>query len=47
VYRGTVEPLYSLVPIGMWSHEDVFKDMYGDGNIELAKEYLKKAGYSE
>ncbi|MBO8180543.1 MAG: hypothetical protein H0Z19_08735 [Archaeoglobus sp.] len=42
VYRGTVEPLYSLVPIGMWSHEDVFKDMYGDGNIELAKEYLEK-----
>jgi len=42
VYRGTVEPLYSLVPIGMWSHEDVFKEMYGDGNIELAKEYLNK-----
>lgn len=47
VYRGTVEPLYSLVPIGMWSHVDVFKEMYGDGNIEKAKQYLQQAGYSE
>ncbi len=47
VFMGTVEPLYSLVPIGMWSHIDVFKEKYGDGNIELAKQLLAKAGYNE
>jgi len=46
VYQGTVEPLYSLVPNGMWSHIDVFKEKYGDGNIELAKKLLGEAGYS-
>mgnify|MGYP000029318114 CR=1 FL=1 len=46
VFMNTTVPLYSLVPIGMWSHEDVFKK-YGDGNIELAKKLLKEAGYSE
>ncbi len=46
VYHGTVEPLYSLVPKGMWSHIDAFKK-YGDGNIQLARQLLKKAGYSE
>ena len=46
VFLGTMEPLYSLVPKGMWSYKPVFKD-YGDGNIELAKQYLAKAGYDE
>ena len=47
VFLGTMEPLYSLVPKGLWSHVDVFKEKYGDGNIELAKKLLKEAGYSE
>jgi peptide/nickel transport system substrate-binding protein len=47
VFMGTVEPLYSLVPNGMWSHKDVFKTAYGDGNIEKAKALLSEAGYSE
>ncbi len=47
VFMGTVEPLYTLIPIGMWSHIDVFKEKYGDGNIELAKQLLAKAGYNE
>jgi len=47
VFKGTVEPLYSMVPKGMWSHADVFKDKYGDGNLELAKQLLRQAGYSE
>ena len=47
VYLGSVEPLYSLIPKGMWGHIDVFKTKYGDGNIELAKQLLSKAGYSE
>ena len=47
VFMGTTEPLFSLVPMGMWSHEDVFKEKYGDGNVELAKKLLKEAGFSE
>jgi len=47
VFMDTMEPLYSLVPKGLWSHVDVFKEKYGDGNIELAKKLLAKAGYDE
>ncbi len=47
VFMGTMEPLYSLVPRGLWSHVDVFKEKYGDGNIELARRLLREAGYSE
>lgn len=47
VYMGTVEPLYTLIPMGMWAHKPVFKEKYGDGNIELARELLAKAGYDE
>jgi len=47
VFFGTVEPLYSLVPNGMWSHIDAFKDAYGDANLELARDLLRQAGYSE
>lgn len=47
VFLGMMDPLYSLVPNGMWSHEDIFKDKYGDGNLDLAKQLLREAGYSE
>lgn len=47
VFKGTVEPLYSMVPSKMWSHVPVFKEKYGDGNIELARQLLQQAGYSE
>ncbi len=47
VFLGTVDPLYSLVPMGMWSHIDAFKEKYGEANLELAKKLLKEAGYSE
>ena len=47
VFLGTMEPLYSLVPKGLWSHIDVFKEKYGDGNIELARKLLSQAGFSE
>ncbi len=46
VYKGTVEPLYSLVPKGMWSHIDAFK-IYGDANLTYARQLLQQAGYSE
>ncbi len=48
VFQDTVEPLYTMIPIGMWSHEDVFKEKYGEGpNLDLAKQLLTQAGYSE
>jgi peptide/nickel transport system substrate-binding protein len=48
VFFGTMTPLYSLVPAGMWSHIDAFKDAYGPGpNLTLARELLRQAGYSE
>jgi len=47
VYKGTVSPLYSMIPMGMWSHIDAFKDEYGERNLPLARELLTQAGYSE
>lgn len=48
VFFNTMTPLYSLVPAGMWSHIDAFKEKYGTGpNITLARELLRQAGYSE
>ena len=47
VYKGTVEPLYTMVPIGMWSHNDTFLAQYGEHNITKAREFLTQAGYNE
>ena len=47
VYKGTVEPLYTMIPIGMWSHNDTFLTEYGEHNITKARELLTQAGYSE
>jgi len=47
VFMGTVEPLYSMIPMGMWGHTDEFKTKYGDGNLTLARALLTQAGYSE
>ena len=47
VFLGTVDPLYSMVPMGLWSHIDVFQQVYGDANLDLARQYLAQAGYSE
>lgn len=48
VFLGTMAPLYSMVPNGMWSHLDRFKDDYGDKpNLEMARKLLSQAGYSE
>jgi len=46
-YMDTVEPLYSMIPIGMWSHIDAFEEEYGVRNLTLARELLTAAGYSE
>jgi peptide/nickel transport system substrate-binding protein len=47
VFLGQNEPLYSMVPMGMWTHEDSFKATLGDGNLEKSRELLAKAGFSE
>ena len=41
-FLGTHEPLYTMVPIGMWSHLDSFPKR----DVEKAKELLTAAGYS-
>lgn len=46
VLLGQAEPLYSLIPTNFSSYQPVFEENYGDGNAELAKELLQKAGYS-
>jgi len=43
VFLNMASPLYSLVPMGMWSHEDVFQE----GDLEAAKQLLYQAGYDE
>jgi peptide/nickel transport system substrate-binding protein len=47
VFLGQNVPLYSMVPMGMWSHIDAFKQAFGDGNIAKARELLKSRGYTE
>lgn len=47
VFVGTHAPLYSMVPNGMWSHIDAFKEVYGERNLDMAKDLLGQAGYSE
>ena len=47
VFLGQNAPLYSMVPMGMWSHIDAFKTVYGDGNIDKSKKLLASRGYSE
>jgi peptide/nickel transport system substrate-binding protein len=42
-FQGTHAPLYSMVPMGMWSHVDAFAPR----DLDLAKELLTAAGYSE
>ncbi len=46
VFRGQVEPLYSLVPPTLVGSQAGFKDRYGDGNQTRATELLTQAGYS-
>ncbi len=43
---GHARALFSPVPAGMWSHTDVFKDEYGERNLDRAKTLLTNAGYS-
>lgn len=47
IFLNTVEPLYSMVPIGMWSHKDSFMETWGEYNVDKAKELLAELGYNE
>jgi len=47
VFLGQRKPLYSVVPRGIWSHMDVFKESSGDCNVAKAKELLASRGYNE
>lgn len=47
VFLGQNIPLYSMVPRGMWTHTDNFKEVFGDGNIEKSKKLLAQAGFNE
>ena len=48
IFLGQAIPLYSMVPIGMWSHIDAFKEKWGEGpNITRVKELMASIGYDE
>ncbi|KUJ35077.1 peptide-binding protein, partial [Streptomyces albus subsp. albus] len=47
VYRGTAEPLYSMIPKGIAGHTTSFFDAYGDPDVKKAKNILTKAGITE
>jgi peptide/nickel transport system substrate-binding protein len=42
-FQGTHQSLYSMVPMGMWSHLDAFAER----DLDAAKALLTAAGYSE
>jgi peptide/nickel transport system substrate-binding protein len=44
VYKGTAEPLYSMVPRGIAGHTTDFFDRYGDPDPEAARRLLRAAG---
>jgi peptide/nickel transport system substrate-binding protein len=46
ILYGQGKPLYSIVPSTFDLSQPVFKDAYGDGNIEKAKQLLTQAGFS-
>lgn len=47
VLYGQAEPLYSMVPTTFDVYQGVFKDKYGDGNFDRAKQLLTAAGFSK
>lgn len=46
VLKGQAEPIYSLIPNAFEAYEGTFENLYGDGNVNQAKQLLTKAGYS-
>jgi len=45
VYHGTVKPLYSMVPLGLPGHTDIFASVYGrTPSVAKARAVVQKAG---
>ncbi|MGW7414738.1 ABC transporter substrate-binding protein [Streptomyces sp. NPDC054863] len=44
VFKGTSEPLYSMVPSGIAGHTTDFFDTYGEPDAAAAKQILRRAG---
>ncbi|MER8072403.1 ABC transporter substrate-binding protein [Streptomyces sp. NPDC094034] len=44
VYPGTAEPLYSMVPRGIFAHTTSFFDQYGEPDVNEARAILNGAG---
>ncbi|MBD2387798.1 ABC transporter substrate-binding protein [Cylindrospermum sp. FACHB-282] len=44
---GQADPLYSMIPTTFDVSQPLFKEKYGDGNIEQAKKSLTAAGFSK
>lgn len=47
VLYGQAEALYSMVPTTFNVYQSVFKDKYGDGHFDQAKQLLTTAGFSK
>ncbi|MFE6486384.1 ABC transporter substrate-binding protein [Streptomyces sp. NPDC057757] len=47
IYKGTVEPLYSMVPKGLTGHTVGFFDDYGSPSSSKARKLLLEAGITE
>lgn len=46
-YAGSVAPLYSLIPAGMFGHTDALRTVYGSSpNVAAAQSLLTAAGFS-
>lgn len=46
VFKGLVEPLYSMIPPAMPYAQPDFQDKYGDANIDAANALLTQLGYA-
>ena len=46
VFKGLVEPLYSMVPSSMPYSSPVFQSAYGDANLAAANSILSQLGYA-
>ncbi|MFE3019754.1 ABC transporter substrate-binding protein [Streptomyces sp. NPDC059256] len=47
VYKGTAEPLYSMIPRGITGHSTQFFDVYGEPDVSKAKKILERDGITE
>lgn len=47
VLFNQADPLYSMIPTTFNVSQPLFKDQYGDGNVDKAKQLLTAAGFSK